>query len=73
MFGMLPVLARLHEATGDKVFQPFRKNVWSDLKGALEFREPRETAENRVPQDEDAPALANKLQSPRRRTILIFI
>ena len=65
--------ARLHQAGGDKTLQSFGKNVRSDFKGVLKFREPREVPKYRVPQDEEAPALADKLQSPRRRAILVFI
>lgn len=73
VLGMRALLGRLHEAGRDKILQSLRKNVRSDPKSALKLREAREAAKHRVPQDEEAPALADKLQRPRHRAILIFI
>jgi hypothetical protein len=63
----------LHQSIGEECLQSLGQNIWSNAKASLEIREAGVPTEKSVAQDEQAPALSNKLESARSRANLPWI
>src|SRR5262245_45651931 len=68
--GVVGVAPGLHEAGLHEVLQAAGEHVGCDAEVALEVGEPGGLAEDRVADDQQAPALADGLQGTRRRAVL---
>ena len=65
--------SRLHDACSNERLQASGENVRRDTEASLKVREPRQSPEQRIANDQEAPALAHDLERPGRRTVLPFI
>ena len=62
-----------HDARGDEIFEPLRKDIWSNTEASLKVGEPPRPAKQRITQDEQTPSLADDFERSRCRAALLLV